>query len=250
MEFSNSRLEKYLNCPASYRFEYVDALEWEFQPVNLVFGKVIHAVLQEYHRSLLSGTDFDCAMKFERLWKATVLVTPTLRLNSLDALELLRRGKILCQNYQGQIRYSQIQDVELYFELPLIDAQTGRYDGHVIHGRIDLVADDGVLEFKTSSRSVTQEEVSESEQLTLYAWAYELLYGRKPKRICQINLIKTLSPKIEVIETIREPKDFTRLHRVMSQAMKAIEREVFFPNPQNKWGCGNCVFQQHCQKMY
>lgn len=249
MRFSITRLIKFLNCPASYRFQYSDGVDWEFQPVNLVFGKVAHEVLAEYHTRLKTGRGFDCASAFDKQWQDAIHTIPKLRFAKLSAHELLKRGTALLGAYTETINYQRVQDVELYFELPLIDLSTGHYSGHQASGRIDLVADDSIFEFKTSSRSATQANADESVQLTFYAWAYQLLYAKAPKRMVQVNLIKTKSPRIQMLETHREPRDFTRLYGVINQVIDAIEKEVFFPNLETKWGCESCVFQQHCGKQ-
>lgn len=247
MQFSISRLNQFLNCPQAYKFNYVDRIEWEFTPADMSFGTAIHETLQKFHNNSITGSPEALMKDFESRWDEA-LKDPKLRFNKLDGEELRDKGRQLVLVYYNKFVDIKFQDAELYFEIPLIDLSTGQFEGHIVHGKIDMIAENIVHEIKTSSRAYTQEQADESLQLTWYAFAYQMLYNRPAENLKLVALIKTKVPKIQILETKREQQDFTRLHQLMTNVIKAIQLEVFYPNPLAKYGCGGCPFQRVCGK--
>jgi len=244
MQFSISRLTRFLNCPASYKFNYVDKIPWDFTPADMSFGSAIHETLEKFHNNGIA-TKESLVKDFESRWN-DALKKPNLRFNKLNGVELRDRGRQLVLEYYNQFKDIKVQEAELYFEIPLIDLSTGQFEGHLVHGKIDMIAENIVHEIKTSGRSYSQQEADESLQLTWYAFAYQLLYNRKPENLKFVVLIKTKVPKIQILETTRTQQDFTRLHQLMTNAIKTIQLSAFYPNPLTKYGCGGCPFQSVC----
>lgn len=248
--FSITQLTAYLNCPAQYRYAYIERLPWEFQPADLLFGSICHQTIADFHRKQkdeMTITQDELVADFEERFKKAVISTENLRFRSLSEKQLLQRGKRLIQLYHKQFSGFLPQDVELFFELPMLDLVTGQYAEQTIQGRIDLISDSTVYELKTSGRAYTQDKADESLQLTFYAWAYQYLYGKPAQNLKLIALVKTQSPKIQILETKREMADFTHLYQLMDGIMSAIEKEIFYPNPMSVYGCQNCQFQQACK---
>ena len=242
--FSVSQLTTYLNCPAKYRFGYIEKLPWEFQPADMVFGTVCHQTVAHFHATKCELEQM--VADFERRWEREVAETDNLRFRSLNAKQLQTRGKELMTSYHQQFSSIVPQDVELFFELPMLDINTGRYVEQTIQGRIDLVSEETVYEIKTSGKSYTQDQADTSLQLTFYSWAYQYLYGKPASGLKLIALVKTKVPKIQVLETKREMADYSRLYSLMTGVINAIQKGVFYPNPMTVYGCGNCQFQQLC----
>jgi len=116
-------------------------------------------------------------------------------------------------------------------------------------GKIDAIfKDDTVVEVKTTGRSPVQQEVDINLQLTLYSWAYRLIFGRPEKTIKVVNLVKTKEPKIVVVETQRTERDHSWLLATTFQVIRAIEQKLFYPNPIGGFGCFNCQYQEHCKE--
>lgn len=246
--FSITQLTTYLNCPALYRYAYIQKLPWEFQPADLLFGSICHQVIADFHRKqkeekIISKDEL--VADFDERWERVVSSTEKLRFRSLDEKQLKARGKL----YQKQFSSIVPKDVELFFELPMLDLATGQYADNTIQGRIDLVSETTVYEIKTSTRSYTQEIADESLQLTFYSWAYCYLYGKPAKELKLITLVKTQAPKIQIFETKREMADFTRLYNLMTGVIDAIEKGIFYPNPMSLYGCQNCQFQNACKGL-
>ena len=245
--FSITQLQTYLLCPQSYRFAYVERREWEFQPASLLFGKVIHSVIADLFRNHGEISKEDMIKMFESRWDNEVESSGNVRFRSLSQDELKERGGKLISLFHERFSDLEAQEVELFFEIPLLDLQTGSFADNVVQGRIDLISDGSIYEIKTSSRRMSQEDADRSLQLTFYAWAYQYLYGKPAGSLRIINLIKTKKPRIQVLETKREMEDFGRLYRLMVGVISAIKKEVFYPNPLYAYGCDNCPFRSTCR---
>jgi len=152
---------------------------------------------------------------FESRWDNEVESSGNVRFRSLSQDELKERGGKLISLFHERFSDLEAQEVELFFEIPLLDLQTGSFADNVVQGRIDLISDGSIYEIKTSSRRMSQEDADRSLQLTFYAWAYQYLYGKPAGSLRIINLIKTKKPRIQVLETKREMEDFGRLYRLM-----------------------------------
>jgi len=55
------------------------------------------------------------------------------------------------------------------------------------------------------------ESLNDYLQLTAYSYAYRVLFGKEPQTLKVINFVKARIPKMVVIETSREKKDYERL---------------------------------------
>jgi CRISPR/Cas system-associated exonuclease Cas4 (RecB family) len=246
--FSFTQLNTYLNCPAQYRYSYVARIPWEFQSADMVFGTVCHQTIAEFHHRQKDGsmTQEELVTAFEERWDKAVVQTENLRFRNGNAKQLTTRGKRLMEIYHQQFADLVPDDIELFFELPMLDLATGRYTEQTIQGRIDLIAEETVYDFKTSAKSYYQNQVDDSLQLTFYAWAYQYLYSTPVKNLKLVALVKTQAPKIQVLKTQRSLSDYTRLYHVMTRVIEAIDKQVFYPNPMSLYGCHNCQFQQTC----
>ena len=140
-------------------------------------------------------------------------------------------------------------DVELPFRLPIIDPRTGLFiDKRDLVGKIDAIfTDDTIIEIKTTGKSPVQQEIDSNLQVTLYSWAYRMLFGQQEKAIKVVNLVKTKEPKIVVTETQRTERDHSWLIATTTQVIRAIDNKLFYPNPIGGFGCFNCQYQAHCR---
>lgn len=244
MDLSVSRIKKYLNCPLSYKLEYIDKCEKDFIPAAMAFGSAVHETLERFHSEKVSLDKLKESFKLS--WDAFLDETPPLRYNRLKHRELEDRGLVLIEKYYEKFRELEFEDVELYFETPIVVG--GEYNGNHFHGRIDLTADSSVYEIKTSSRSYSQKKAESSLQLTAYSYAYEMLYGKSPKELVLVVLVKTKTPKIQVLKTKRTDRDYTMLQRTANSVADAVEKEVFPPNPLNIYGCDSCMYKSSCKE--
>lgn len=251
MEISISRLRTYLACPQLYRYRYVLLEEPEFHSADMLFGEAMHAAIAAFHRAKNNLTPDEMLAEFRQYWDAVIRDAQErereVRFRGLDATELLVKAKDLCAEYVSQFQSVKADDVELLFQTPLLDPTTGAGSlDHALTGRIDLVANRSLYEFKTSSRSYSQSEADISIQLTAYALAYEYLYGEPAEHLYLVALVKTKVPKIQVVETTRSPSDYQFLMEMAEGIVRSIEGNLFYRNLEYAYGCHNCEHARKC----
>lgn len=247
--FSVTQLRTYLECPYKYYLAYEEKLQWEKVPSGVAFGSAIHRTVEKFNRALNDGgmDERSIIALFESQWKAEAGREEIAYRNPDEREELADKGKRLIQLYSHQFRDMKPQAVERTFRLPILDVSTGLFEAsRDILGTIDLIADDGVIEIKTSARSINQREADTSLQLTLYSWAYRMVYGREEKSLKAIALLKTAKSAIQTVETCRTGDDHTRLMELISQVIRAVELRVFYRNPNTRYGCDGCVYRVAC----
>jgi putative RecB family exonuclease len=247
--FSISQLTCYLQCPLQYYFQYELGIAWEKTPSAVVFGSSVHDTVEAINRGLMEGQpikNIEAENVFLSSWKIN------LKENQIawkeDPTELSEKGKILIQLYYDQVRNEKPTEVELPFRLPLIDPLSGLFiEKRDVVGKIDSVFTDAIIEIKTSGKSPVQQEIDQNIQLTLYSWAYRMLFGSNERSIKVISLVKTKDPKIVITETQRTVRDHSWLMATIAQVIRGIEMKLFYPNPIGGFGCFNCQYQEKCK---
>ena len=247
--FSVTQLRTYLECPYKYYLSYEEKLQWEKVPSGVAFGSAVHSAVEGFNRALIDGGMGEKAAiaLFESQWRIETKRDEVEYRNQDEQEELMDKGKRLIQLYSQQFADVKPQAVERTFRLPILDVSTGLFEGsRDIQGKIDLIADDGVVEIKTSARSVNQREADTSLQLTLYSWAYRMIYGMEEKALRTVALLKTAKSTIQIVETCRTADDHSRLMELISQVIRAVELRIFYRNPNTRYGCDGCVYRIAC----
>jgi hypothetical protein len=103
-----------------------------------------------------------------------------------------------------------------------------------------------VTEFKTSGRRFGELETETSLQASCYTHAVQNRYDEQP-RVRYTVLVKTKTPAIQHLETIRNDADIRRLGDVVQTVERAIEAEAFYPI-ESQMTCSGCPFFQPCRE--
>lgn len=249
---SVSQITLYLVCSLKYRFQYIDRLPKLIQSASLAFGSAIHAALQWLHKERKKGRTppLDEILRvFEGDWEAQLRGGPKITFGDHDAADpLLRKGKELLAEYYHRNGTGEVREAELPFQLPLVNPGTGEVLEVPLRGVIDLVGtDDTLAEFKTSQKTWSADDIPDQLQLSAYAYAFEMLYGKKPAGLKLVNFVKTKQTKIEVFPATRGPKDYERLFHVAREVRKGIQAGVFTPN-RGCWMCKDCEYRADCDE--
>ena len=247
--FSVTQLNTYLACPYKYYLQYEEKLQWEKVPSGVAFGSAVHRTIERFNSSLLDGgMDEKSAIElFTSEWRTESGRDEVEYKHPDEQEELTDKGKRLVQLYSQQFAQIKPQAVERIFRLPILDVSTGMFEAsRDILGAIDLIADGEVIELKTSARSMNQREADSSLQMTLYSWAYRMIFGREEKALKTVALLKTSKPGIQVVQTCRTADDHSRLMELISHVIRAVELRVFYRNPGTKYGCDGCVYRITC----
>ncbi len=248
---SPSQITLYLTCSLKYRFQYIDRLPKLTQSANLVFGGAMHAALEWLHKERKKGRQppLDEILRvFEGDWNAQILGGTVLFADNGDSGEaMVRKGKELLSQFYHQFACT-VKEAEMHFQLPLVNPATGEALEVPFRGVIDLVEDGDVLdEFKTSQKSWSSSDLPDNVQLTSYAYAFQMLFGRPPKTLRLINLVRTKNVKIEPMPTERGEKDYVRLFHLGKEVLNGVTSQVFIPN-RGCWLCKDCEYDRDCRE--
>jgi CRISPR/Cas system-associated exonuclease Cas4 (RecB family) len=159
-----------------------------------------------------------------------------------------RMLQVLCDNVQPGV---DIVSVEQPFAAPLIDQETGEVLERDLVGSIDLVEREAggrvtVVDLKTAARKYSDLQAEASLQLSVYSYATSMngLGDQEDVRLRFDVLTKTKQPELHRYWTTRDRAANLRLFRLASELLRAIQAEVFYPNP--GWQCKDCQFRSRC----
>ena len=246
---SASQINLYLQCSLKYKFQYIDKLPKPFKAAGLAFGSVMHSALEWFHKEIMQGreTTLEALYKiFEVDWFSQKVETDIHFKDGEDEMKLMVLGKeFLTLYYNSPIEKA--KGAEVAFTIPLKHPNNGERLEIPMEGIIDLIEEDEtIVEFKTSAKSMDPQSLNDHLQLTAYSYAYENLFNRKPKGLKVINFVKTRTPKMVIIETKRDKKDYERLFFTAREVLKSITSQIFFPH--QNFMCKDCEYDKDCKE--
>jgi len=247
---SPSQINLYIQCSLKYKYQYIDQIPKPFKPSGLAFGSAIHSAIEWFHKERMKKREvsLEKLLKiFETDWFSQKVDTEIQYKDGEDEMKLLLTGKEMLGIY-FRSPLDEIKGAEVPFHVPLLNPSTGEELGIPLEGIIDLIEkDDVVVEFKTSSRSMDPESLNDFLQLTAYSYAYRVLFGKEPQMLKVINFVKARTPKMVVIETSREKRDYERLFYIAREVVKGINSDYFF-FPRQTFMCKDCEYGDLCKE--
>ena len=176
MPFTNthlsfSRLQRYEQCPRSFKLHYLDGLSSESCP-DLHFGKAMHRVLEKLLREhvAIPGSRSLPLERAERLWQEAWGTSGAIGLGAFyEGLRMLRAFV----GAEGVVDPASVLAIGKEFDIAI-----GRFR---VVGAIDRVDRTGeatirVRQYKTSRLLFSREELAENLQLSLYCLAARELW--------------------------------------------------------------------------
>lgn len=251
---SHSQITTYLQCPLKYRYQYVDRIPWPFVPDYLTFGTAIHKAIESFYRSRQKGREAHLDDLCE-VFSETLLFDAASRELKLkkeaDPTSLQKQGEAMLKVFEESVQPSEVIAVEEEFEIELVEDDSGEAICLRLKGRVDLVerTEEGELEFvdfKTASKSPSEDAIKTDMQLTaysLYARCNYMVNGDPVKMRLDV-LKKTKTPCFASYPTYRTCEDSQRYIKIIRQIRSAMEGGHFYPNP--GWQCGDCPFRSNC----
>ena len=245
---SVSQVNTYLGCSLKYRFQYVDKIPRPWRVAAMAFGTSVHAAVEWFHRERLAGRSVELTevlKVFDADWYAQN-VEPLVFSERESKDSMAEKGRAMLQLYVESTNGIKPVAVEQFFELDLVDPETGEVLDVRLRGVVDLVEEgDTLIDLKTAGRTLEQGGLERHLQLSTYALAFLIQHGVIPKLRLDM-LLKTAKPRLERHETTRSIEDLGWTARLIQEVSLAIETEHFFPNP--SWRCTECEYFAHCQK--
>jgi DNA helicase-2/ATP-dependent DNA helicase PcrA len=184
-----SQIETWLRCPQDFYYKYVLSMPLPPAP-QLEYGSLIHSVIEQIHRGRHNGT----VPSLEQLLADVVSNLPQTGYATKRTRERAHEqaSKTVKAVYERFLNDALPIETEWPFDLVLPDLPL------TIRGKIDAVyqLDKGVeiRDFKTGTSVRTAEQAksrtSGSQQLTLYALAWQQLRGELPARL-SLDFVET-----------------------------------------------------------
>ena len=245
--WSYSKLADYLRCPAYFYFRHVAEVEGQVD-ADTVIGGAVHAGIEQVLRAKAGLPAEDPA---EAVAGKVMTEAPYLAPNDdgtpVDPDALTKEATKLVQVYAEQVAPT--------FE-PVAVEQRLEADiaGVKVTAVLDVVDSEGrVRDTKTSKRKPAQTDLDESLQATIYDIAFTQHFGQPPKGVVFDYLLRRQNGSVDVATfpaRERTDADRNRLARTLEGVVNAVEKGVFYPNPQNKFGCARCPFRAECYEHY
>lgn len=245
LSLSASKVDCYYNCPKLYYFRYISIPKKVEDNKYFAIGNIVHKILEDYHKNLIIN-------EFDRKKTVTELIK---QLKNDTFLKKQLRNKIIQKNdiksigemFKNYISYykhtAKDQLIEKFFKIDMKDfIITGRAD------RVDLFdTHANIIDYKTSGKIFTQEEVFKSVQLPTYRIWIDHEYPNIYKKITgeyifMLHLIKSPSIKFTIDQYLVE-----ECIDKYKNVAKCIENKDFPKNKSFKY-CGKwCEYKNECE---
>ena len=252
---SVSQITKFLTCPLSYRFQYVDGIETGTKSSSFALGTAFHSAAEHLHRHLMNGGAKRPEVYQDVLAESLKVEFGNFEVQTKDGENrdsLTAEGARLIDAYR-EYRTAQkttLLTVEQRVERELINVRTGELLGLPFVAYLDLIekVENGlvVVDLKTAARSYSQGDVDGNLQLTAYGLLVMLETGKPPAGLRIDAVVRNKQPKVQRLETTRTENDLVRFWALAKQVRAAIEAGVFYPSP--GWACSGCEFAESCQR--
>jgi len=219
---------------------------------SLVLGSSVHAALAEYHRTVQQDEPTNTAKLHQIISETWTRRENETRIRYRDGetqTDLLAQGISLVELYLKEPPPENIIAIEQEIIAPLHNSQ-GEYLETPLFAVVDLLTEGNeelmVREFKTSGRAYSEMEAETSLQPTCYTIAVQETLGIAPT-VEYTVLVKTKTPKIQRLTTVRNEDDQARLGDLVENIERAIQANVFYP-VENPLNCSTCPYRAPCRE--
>lgn len=237
LNLSFYQIDDYLTCPLKYKYVHILRVPI-MEHHTVVYGRAMHEAVTKYFQFKMAGKAMELA---DLLTVFRQSFSPEGFLDVKHQEERSRIGQEALASFFNleQARNSQPLFIEKPFAFIFENNKiSGRFD------RIDMEESDAVImDFKTSEinkQKDADKRAKESLQLTLYAFAYENIFGRLPKRAELYFLESGLIGSIEL-----KPQDLEKLKDKIREAALGIRQRHFVARPAYL-ACSYCAYNQVC----
>ena len=194
---------------------------------HVVFGSIVHEAIEEF-KDGKEAVKWAVAQWAERM-------TPDFEFAEIQPPKPPKSFTKMLGNYYTKIIPEldfdeELQETELFFEVPWSDDV-------IIIGKIDLIIGLNVYDWKTGARKPSKYQLQDF-QFYLYEWAYEQMYGRRPKVYYGYLNTGTLIP-VGMNEQLRD-----EVGNIINSAIANIKNENY--HHVTGYQCGNCFYRDHC----
>ncbi|HEV2358764.1 MAG TPA: UvrD-helicase domain-containing protein [bacterium] len=233
------QVDDYTTCP--YKYRYIHLLRVPIlRDHRIAYGAALHEAVQEYNRRRARRqpvTADDLVATLERAWISEGFLSREHEDRRLEEGRAVVRRFFAYQEAGGTVPTF----VEREFRFRCGPAYVrGRWD------RVDIRGDEVVvIDFKSTDVR-TQEDADrrtrDSDQLAIYALAYQQVLGRPPDRV----ELHFLGREIMVGRARKDADDIAEAGEMIERAAAGIRARQFAATPDPYRACPYCAFKQIC----
>jgi RecB family exonuclease len=243
MRISYSSFNTYQTCPLKYRYKEIDKKK-EPPSKERFFGTLLHDVLQFVHTpGFTSPTLEDALERFASGWDESLFE------NEAENRGAFSQGVDIIRRYyaDNDIASANIVALEKRFAVELPNPQNPDKP-HIISGIIDRIdrTEDGfeIIDYKTSRKMPTQENVDSSIQLSIYLLAFLTMYPEERHRLDTLTVSLYYIKHGKKLTAKRTPEQLEEVSRLFLDIISRIEAGEFEPSVSAL--CNWCGFQSIC----
>jgi RecB family exonuclease len=250
---SYSAISKYLLCPRSYRFRYIDHAKAETRSSALVFGSATHQALGHFYTALRDNqpepSHDELSTVFRDYFKTELdKEVPVIFGEKENAEGLIVTGIEMLRVFLEEAeRPNKVIDVESPFSIELVDWETGEVLPRLV-GVFDCVVQDAdgryrILEHKTAARRWAEDRIERDMQITAYSHVAPLLGLGNADVTIQV-LLKQKKPAFEIYHPQRTDADRSDFLETAIGVLRAVDAKAFYPF--RDWQCRSCEYASQC----
>jgi DNA helicase-2/ATP-dependent DNA helicase PcrA len=232
--FSVSQFVGYKKCPRLYQYRHVMKIP-EKPRYYFDFGSSLHSIAEQLTRMQKDGKAINEAIAEELLAK---FWDPKGYKSKIDEQRDYAEAKAILKVFLDEQAKSktEIVDIERWFETSIGDTR--------LRGRIDRIDRDGssytVVDYKTSKKAPSLNELKKDMQLLVYAIAVKEMYGGGPLKVgnwfLRSNEKVFFEPEDQAIEAMRIE---------IAEMASKIKAASFEPK-KGSWDCNYCDYGCLC----
>jgi len=244
---SFSRIRKYISCPLSFRFTYVDKIPVTFVPSSLVFGSAMHSAIAEFFQMHLQGEQArkeELVTIFTDYWK-TEEEKNEIRYNGDDQGALFVMADKLLEVFIEKAQPQHVIGIEQPFKIELEGLPP-------LVGVIDLIEEDAsgsvaVVDHKCVSKRKSDFELASDLQCSAYSIGIRTL-GYEQDILFRFDLyLKAKSVDYVKQYTTRSEYDRQRFIKLVRAVYDGISKQVYYPI--ESFMCAGCFHRSECSKF-
>ncbi len=250
---SSSQINRYLMCPMSYYFSYVEKIKEMPKGVMILGSAVDKGITINYKQKVESRKDLnmgDVCDAMSDAFEAEKKIVDWKKEEEKSG-EMKDDGIRLTRMYHSDVAPT-IQPVSTQHRYKIYIPELGIS----FVGYTDVETDTGiVVDNKTSKKSPSKNKEtgvyipkgSHELQMQGYSFCHRSEYKKKEKGLRLDYLVRTKTPKYIPV-TVPLPDNFTFFINMLRSVKAGIEKEVFTPNRASHLCTPKCYYWEKCNK--
>jgi len=255
--YSASQLATWERCAQQWAFRYIDNLKLP-PGISLIRGKSVDKSVGANLTNKISTGELLKIDQVQDIARDEVLVNFQQEVKLEEDYEAigLVKSKALTIDQSVKLASYHHENIAVNLKPKAVQEEfKGSYseDKPQLVSYVDIIeTNDTIRDTKTSGRSKNQDDVDNSQQLTIYDYMFRQKYLKKPKALVLDNLVINSKNEVKHQTLISEPRagaEFTALFERLNMMDKSIKAGIFQPAAPDSWQCSKkwCGYYGICR---